>query len=51
MDTNTLAVAALGTVCVTVVCIVAICRAERSDIPAVMCALPALAVAVLTREG
>ncbi|MER5556737.1 hypothetical protein ABT001_34685 [Streptomyces sp. NPDC002793] len=51
MNTSTLALGALGAACVTAICIVAIRRAHRSDVPDVMRSVSTLAAAVLAREG
>ncbi|MFJ5725018.1 hypothetical protein [Streptomyces sp. NPDC093149] len=53
MDATTITLAlglALVPVCAAVVCVVAICRARRSDVVAVVRALPGLAAALLRRR-
>ena len=53
MDALTLAAAlvlALALLCSTVVCIVAICRAHRADVVAVLRALPGIVTALLRRK-
>ncbi|WP_326679917.1 hypothetical protein [Streptomyces sp. NBC_01237] len=53
MDHIALAAVLLGglsLLCVTVVCVVAICRAHQTDVVAVVLALPELALALLRRR-